>query len=263
MKLTLRRLMKWGAWTLGAIVALLGLYLSVFFFPYPLFPHHAQFAGFSVHSDREIPADLEPVFADARRRVEMMELYRGAIPLRVFICRSHRRFAFLVRLAGKRYAGQGLLISVAGNAFLSEAGMGAVGRRNRGHPAHSRLEGSWSAAVAHEVAHHLVFEELGFKKTRMMPAWKSEGYADFMANRASTASDSDYDFGDRIKLLLDDDSWRHPTGSVDRRHFRWHLLVEYLYAVKGFGFPDLLDETVTEPNTRNEMMAWYRESLSL
>jgi hypothetical protein len=237
MELTLRRLMKWGAWTLGAIVALLGLYLSVFFFPYPLFPHHAQFAGFSVYSDREIPADLEPVFADARRRVEMMELYRGAPPLRVFM--------------------------VAGNAFLSEAGIRAVGRRNRGHPAHSRLEGSWSAAVAHEVAHHLVFEELGFKKTRMMPAWKSEGYADFMANRASTASDSDYDFGDRIKLLLDDDSWRHPTGSVDRRHFRWHLLVEYLYAVKGFGFSDLLDETVTEPNTRNEMMAWYRESLSL
>jgi len=260
MRLSIRRLMKWGIWALGGIVVLLGLYLSVFFFPYPLFPHHAEFAGFSVYSDRKIPAEFEPVFSDARHRVEKMELYRGEPPLRIFICRSHRRFALLVRLAGKRYAGQGLLISVAGNAFLSETGIEAVARRNRGRPAHSRLDGSWSAAIAHEVAHHLVFAELGFKKTRMIPAWKSEGYADYSANLASTAADPDYDFRDRISLLLDDSSWQHPTGSIDRRHFRWHLLVEYLCAVKDLGFSDLLDERVTEGGTRSEMMAWYEES---
>lgn len=262
MKLRLRRLVKWGAWSLGAIAGLFGLYLSVFFFPYPLFPHHAEFAGFSVYSDREISTDLEPVFVDARRRVEKMELYRGAPPLRIFICRSQRRFALLVRLAGKRYAGQGLLISVAGNAFLSEKGIEAVARRNEGRPAHSRLNGSWPAAIAHEVAHHLVFEEVGFKKTRAIPAWKSEGFADYSANLAPTASDSDYDFQNRISLLLDDSSWQHATGSVDRRHFRWHVLVEYLCAVKNFGFPDLMDETVTEPDAWNQMMAWYEGSRS-
>jgi hypothetical protein len=256
----MRRLLRWGAWTLGAIVALLGLYLSVFFLPYPLFPHHAEFAGFSVYSDREIPQDLEFVFDDARRRVDAMELARDAALPRIFICRSQRLFAFLIRLAGKRHAGQGLLISAAGNSFLSETGIESVARRSGGRPAHSRLQGSWSAAVAHEVAHHVIYAELGFKRVRRIPAWKSEGYADYAANVASAMSDPDYDFQSRIRLLLDEEFWERPSGPVDRRHFRWHVIVEYLFAVKGLEFSELLDATVTEGSAWNEMMAWYRGS---
>jgi hypothetical protein len=254
----MRRLLKWGAWTLGAIVTLLGLYLSVFFLPYPLFPHHAEFVGFSVYSDREIPNDFEFVFDDARRRVDAMELARDAALPRIFICRSQRLFVFLIRLSGKRHAGQGLLISAAGNAFLSEAGIENVARRSRSRPAHSRLQGSWSAAIAHEVVHQVVYSELGFRKARKTPVWKSEGYADYAANVAAAKSDPDYDYQARIRLLLDEEFWQRPSGQVDRRHFRWHVMVEYLCAVKGLEFSDLLDETVTEGSVWNEMMTWYR-----
>ena len=67
----------------------------------------------------------------------------------------------------------------------------------------------------------------------------------------------DYGFKRRVELLIDEDSWRSATGFVDRRHFRWHLLVEYLVAVKGLTFAELMEEGVTEENTRVEMMGWF------
>lgn len=257
MKFTIRRVGRWFLWGLGAVVTLFGLYLSVFFFPYPLFPHQIEYAGFSVYSDREIPEDFNLVLDEARIRVEAMELYRGAAPPRIFVCQSQRLFVFFIKLAGKRHVGQGLLISIAGNAFFSETMIGSVGQRNRGGPVHTRMQGSWAAAIAHETAHHLIFSEIGFNKARRTPVWKSEGYADFSANLASAKADLDYDFRSRIGLLLDDDSWQSTVGFIDRRHFRWHVLVEYLCSVKGLTFTDLMDAGVTEELARSQMMAWY------
>ena len=257
MKSRIRKVAKWGAVTLVVAVVLFGLYLSVFFFPYPLFPHHTEHAGFSVYSDREISQDFELVLEDARFRVEGMELYRGGSNPRLFFCFSQRKFETLVKLAGKRYAGQALVISAAHNAFFSEEGIEAIGRRNSGRPVNSRLQGSGSAAIAHEVAHLQMIAVVGARGGRGMPRWKSEGYADFAANLAATASDSEYEFSRRVEFLLDDDHWQPPITTFDRRHFRWHLLVEYLCSVKGLTFGDLMDAGVTEESARAEMMAWY------
>ena len=257
LNIRIRQIAKWALLGLAVIVVLFGLYLSLFFLPYPLFPHHMEHAGFSAYSDREIPQEFELILEDARFRVEGMELYRGDRDLRLFFCFSQRKFENFVKLSGKRYAGQALVISVAGNAFFSKQGIEAVGRRNGGRPNHSRLEGSWSAAIAHELAHDLVFDEVGYRKTRQIPVWKSEGYADYEAHLTVSASDPDYSLSDRISYLLDDDHWRRPITTFDRRHFRWHLLVEYLCAVKGLTFADLMGEGVTEEGARSEMMAWY------
>ena len=238
-------------------MVLVALYLSVFFLPYPLFPHHTEHAGFSVYSDREIPADFELVLEDARLRVEAMELYNGAKNLRIFVCRSQRLFVFINKLAGKRHWGQALVISAAGNAFFSEEGIEAIGRRNGGRPVHSRLQGSWSAAIAHEVAHLQMGTAAGAREGRGLPSWKSEGYADYAANLAVAASDPDYDFARRVEFLLNDDHWQPPVTTFDRRHFRWHILVEYLCTAKGLGFAELLDDEVTEDNAWRDMMAWY------
>ena len=83
---------------LAVVVSLIGLYLSVFFLPYPLFPHHIEHEGFTVYSDREIAEDFRQVLEYARLRVDAMELYRGQELPRIFVCRSQRLFEFFVRL---------------------------------------------------------------------------------------------------------------------------------------------------------------------
>ena len=123
-----------------------------------------------------------------------------------------------------------------------------------------RIQGSVASAIAHEVAHHLVFSEVGFKKARRIPAWKAEGYADYAANFAAMSADPHYDLRERVALMLDDDAWQSPTGWVDRRHFRWQLMVEYLCSVKGFAFADLMNEKLTETTAHHELTAWYLKS---
>ena len=85
MKISTRRIVKWGLWTLCIVAVGVALYLSVFLLPYPLFPHHIEHAGFSLYSDREIPEDFKRVLEDARLRVDAMELYRGQAPPRIFV----------------------------------------------------------------------------------------------------------------------------------------------------------------------------------
>jgi len=260
MRLLTQRTVRWIALAVGAVAVLLGLYLSVFFFPYPLFPHHMEAAGFSVYADHEIPGSFRLVLQDARRRAEAMPLYRAEAMPRIFVCRSQRCFELLTTLAGKRHAGQGLLVSVAGNAFFSEHGMEAVARRRRTFTPQSRLQGSWSAAIAHEVAHHLVFTELGFFGARHMPAWKAEGYADYTAHLTEGGSDPAREILDYVALLVDDSLWQGPAGAVDRRHFRWQVMVTFLCEVKEVGLTGLLDEDVTEAGTWNALLAWQRRS---
>ncbi len=61
----------------------------------------------------------------------------------------------------------------------------------------------------------------------------------------------------REELLLDDRNWQPPVTSFDRRHFRWHVLVEYLCDVRGLDFAELLDDDVTQDDAWDEMTAWY------
>ena len=184
----------------------------------------------------------------------------GGNDLRIFVCHSPRLFAALNRLAGKRHWGQALVISAAGNAFFSVPGIEEAGRRNGGRVPHSRLEGSWAAAIAHEAAHDLVFAELGSRRGTKVPVWKSEGHADYSANLLPMTSDPDYDLKRRIGWVLDDDLWSGPAGPVDRRHFRWQVLVEFLSGVEGMSFHQILEDSVTEESAWADLMEWYSGS---
>ncbi len=117
MKISIRGLLKWGLWGLGVAAVLVILYASVFFSPYPLFPNHAEFDGFSVYSDREIPDDFSAEIEDVRRRITAMELDHTGGSFRIFLCHSQRKFVTLIKLAVKRNVGHALVISAAGNAF--------------------------------------------------------------------------------------------------------------------------------------------------
>jgi hypothetical protein len=89
-----------------------------------------------------------------------------------------------------------------------------------------------------------------------MPVWKSEGYAEYQANIATTRADDSYHLADRIAFLQDDVFWGRGESTA-RWLFATHLLVEYLCEVRGLRFEDLLEETITEASTRRDMLAWY------
>jgi hypothetical protein len=152
-------------------------------------------------------------------------------------------------------------LSVFGNVFVNQQKVLRVAAHNSRGIRHSRFEGDFGEVIAHEIAHFNVVKAVGFRNAIAVPFWKSEGYAEYQANLAPTRADSSYDFTERIDLLMDRAFWGS-DDSIARRLFEWHLLVEYLGEVKGFGLNDLIDEAVTEASVRDEMLEWYEEQRS-
>jgi hypothetical protein len=146
------------------------------------------------------------------------------------------------------------------SVYLNEPKIVRVATHNVLGIRHSRFEGDPAEVIAHEVAHGAVVRRLGLRAAVALPAWKSEGYAEYQANLATTRADGSYVFTDRVALLLDDDKWS--GNPVARGLFEWHVLVEFLAEEQGMDLDALVDENVTEASTREKMLAWYRRGQS-
>jgi hypothetical protein len=254
-----RSLRNFGKWFLrGVLVALVFLVLGVVILaaPFPLFAHKATFDEFTVHARQPLRHDIGDVIESARTRIAAMEYARPGEKCRVFICDSERFYSLFTFLARKSSDSMGLGLSFFGNVYLNETKIERVAAQNYAGIRHSRFEGDFAEAIAHEIAHFNVVKALGYRAAIGMPVWKSEGYAEYQANRAATRADSSYVFTDRIDLLRNDYVWGG-GNTGPRQLFEWHLLVEFLADVDGFDLEDLIDESVTEAFAREKMLAWY------
>jgi hypothetical protein len=253
-----------GKWVLRIfliVFILLLLNIAALAYPNPLFAHKQRFEEFTVYSSQPVPADFERVIEDARARVEAMENARPGARHRVYICSDSKRYAILAFLSRRSSNSMAIGLSVFGNIYMNEPKIRRMAAENYGGIRHSRFEGDFAEAIAHEIAHFNVVKTLGFWKAIDMPVWKSEGYAEYQANIAATRGDSSYRFADRVDLLMNRNFWG--GGSFARQLFEWHLLVEFLADVKGIGLEDLVEEAINEQDARREMLAWYEERRSV
>jgi hypothetical protein len=151
-------------------------------------------------------------------------------------------------------------LSALDNVYVNLSKVERMAASNYAGIRHSRYEGNVAEAIAHEIAHFNIVDSAGYRAARGMPLWKSEGYAEYQANIAATRADRSYALSDRIALLLDDSLWGGGE-SMARRLYESHLLVEFLYDVKGFDLDDLLDASVTDIATRQDMLSWYADQI--
>jgi hypothetical protein len=235
------------------------LYVGVLVYPGPLFAHHQRVGGLRISSDRVPSVDVEELEADVARRLAAMEHEAGSKTYNVFLCHSPRRYRFFAILTRRTPTSQAIVLSAPGNIFVSMPRLAQFVAHRGDVFRHSRFEGNLAFAIAHEVAHLRVAVGLGQGVSRSLPAWKSEGWADYQASLAAIRSDPDYDLAQRIELLDDSTYWQDP-GLRARRFFKWQLLVEFLAEVRSFRFEDLNRPSVTESETWEEMRAWHRGS---
>jgi hypothetical protein len=239
--------------------ALATLYVLSLALPTPAFAHREHFGEFTVYSTESLPDDFARIVEEARSRTVVMENARRGERYRVFLCDDtrFRIFAFLTRRNPHSMA---IGLSAFGNIFVNQPRVQFIASHNPAGIRHSRFEGNLAEVIAHEIAHFNVVHSIGYRASMHMPVWKSEGYAEYQANLASTNADEAYRFTERVDQLRDDALWENAFA---RRLFAWHLYVEFLAEVRGFSLADLLDADVTEGAARTEMFAWRDEQRGL
>jgi hypothetical protein len=225
----------------------------------PLFAHKNSYNEFTIYSRQPIPEEFAQIFANVRTRIDAMENAQPGKVCRVFLCGNERLYSFFTLLTPRSSDSMALGLSYLGNIYINETKVRRMAAQNYGGIRHSRFEGNYAEVIAHEIAHFNVMKALGFGRATSMPVWKSEGYAEYQANIASTRADSSYVFTDRTDLLLNDAFWGY-EHSPARRLFAWHVLVEFLAEVKGLDLEDLIDDDVTEWSTRQELISWFEQS---
>jgi hypothetical protein len=248
-----------GKWTLRVVVLVLilvALDVAILAYPNLLFAHKSRFHEFTVYSNEPLPSQFDRVIDDVRKRIQSMEKARPGAPCDIYLCDTEKLYSFFTRLTRMPSDSMAFCLSAFGNIYMNETKIRRIAEHNTGGIRHCRYQGDYAELIAHEIAHFNVVKSLGFRRTVGMPLWKNEGYAEYQANIAATRADSSYAFSDRVDLFLNVAFWGG-EDSIARRLYKWHILVEFLAEEKGYGLEELIDESVTESSTLNEMLAWY------
>ena len=193
-----------GTWMLRGLLVLfllVALDIAALAFPYPLFAHRQEFGEFTVCSSRPIPDGFAEVIEDARVRAAAMEHARPGADYRVFVCGDERLYSVFAFLTRKSPHSMAIGLSVFRNMYLNEPKIRRVGAHNALGIRHAYFEGDLAEVIAHEIAHANVVERLGYWRALSMAEWKSEGYAEYQANRAAKRADDSYAFADRVAII--------------------------------------------------------------
>ncbi len=98
---------------------------------------------------------------------------------KLFLCSSFTELTLFSPASGKAFAFNFPLLQ---NIFLAESVVSRNIIRSNTTVNNAR---TLSSVIAHKIVHSLLENKLGLITYRMRPAWKNEGYCDFIANEIS------------------------------------------------------------------------------
>jgi hypothetical protein len=208
-------------------------YLVLLCNPGVFFRYSFTHGGMAVFSDEPIPASARRVIELAESRLAQSPVLHGraARTIRIYICNRKWRF---ILFANTRYKVGGIAYApLTNNVFLRGAHFDSnrlVGPSGGEVPGERTL----TYYIAHEVMHTVVADHLSVVAHWRLPAWKNEGYADYVAK----GSDFDYD-----QVVL---QFRRGARELDPArsglYLRYHLLVAYLLDKRRIGVHRMLAE---------------------
>jgi len=198
-----------------------GLYIVLLAFPYPLFSYIERFHDITIYSDRPVSPNLRFAVDSVTEHLRKSPLNDKSLHHRIFICNSDWRF-FL--FANRDYHAAGINQAwLNRNIFLR--------RSDTEHnlliaPSGRPVPGERTLAyfMTHEIVHSLEVRFLGRWSYLQLPAWKREGYADYVAKAPNFIS------AERLAALRRNAPEMNPKGSG--LYLRHHLLVAYLLDVQ-------------------------------
>lgn len=121
--------------------------------------------------------------------------------------------------------------------------------------------------LAHEAVHCLQYDKLGFwhsNPVANIPAWKWEGYAEYIARQNETQKN----LAANIKRLIRVEQTAHNgwinfsdgTGTVIS-YYKYWLLVQFCMDIKRITYQQVLESNVAEEAIQIEMLRWYQQQL--
>ena len=197
-----------------ALYSLVATYVLLLCFPQVLFAHQVTYRNFTVYSRQPLDQSVYVMLDKVEARLATSEINNTQVRRKIFLTNSQRLYSMLSLYLDANSFGKGFGILPTNNVFINEADV-ARDLVFRKAPAFNQR--SLSEVVAHEVTHLLIREKFGYVKNVTMPAWKREGYAEYVSGGTTI------DYATGVNL------WKtNPQNDRGYQYFKYYMLVKYL-----------------------------------
>ena len=212
----LRRLPAWIA----------AIYLLLLSFPQVLFAHQLSYRNLTVYSREPIDTSIRNVLDRVESRLAASKIDDDIKP-RIFLTNGFDVYALLSLYVGSNSFAKSYAALPTSNIFINKADAARDLVFRRGLPSNER---SLSGVIAHEMTHLWMRKRFGYWRNIAMPAWKKEGYAEYVAG----GSTLDYETGLRM--------WSaNPRDSTGYQYFKYYMLVRFLLEHEELSVDALVD----------------------
>ncbi len=195
-------------------VSLAAAYLFLLCFPQVLFAHEVSYKNFTVHSMEAMDHNVYAVLDKVESSLATSAINNPTVKPQVFLINSHRLYKLMSLYLGGNSFGKAFPMLPTNSIFINRSDL-ANDLVCRSAPADNQR--SLSGVIAHETTHLLIRKRFGYWRNLTMPAWKKEGYSEYVAG----ASTLDYETGVQ--------RWKaNPKDGSGYQYFKYHMLVKHL-----------------------------------
>jgi hypothetical protein len=207
-------------------VGVLGIaYLLLLAFPQPLFAHTLAYGNFTVYARAPIDSRMTAVLDGVESRLRTAGIESRAVRPRIFLTGSSRFYRAIRLGVGQNSFGNGFGALPTRNVFINrhDAAQDRVFREAASHSSRGL-----TGVIAHEVTHLAVRQRVGYWRNLRLPAWKTEGYAEYVAGESTLP----FETGLRL--------WQaSPRDGTGYQYFRYFQIVKHLLERKQVSVDDL------------------------
>jgi hypothetical protein len=202
-------------------------YILLLCFPQVLFGHQVSTGNLTIYSREPFDQNINTVLDRVQQRLAASPINSADVKPRIFLTNSFGFYSVLSVYIGDNSFGKGFAALNRDNVFINKSDA-ASDLVFRNAPAHNQR--SLSGVIAHEITHLLVRKRYGYWRTLTMPAWKKEGYAEYIAG----GSTLDYETGVRM--------WKaNPRKGAGYQYFKYYMVVKYLLENDRISVDDLFN----------------------
>ena len=216
-------------------------YIFLLSFPQALFAYETTHNNFKVYSREPLDPNIHAILDSVESRLSASSINDKGLKTRIFISNSHGLYKLLSLYVGGNSFAKGFAALPTNNVFVNKSD---VARDLVFRDAQEYRERSLSGVVTHEVAHLLVREKFGHFRNLTLPAWKQEGYSEYVAGGTLL----DQEMGVR--------RWKeNPADDSGYRYFKYYMLVKYLIDVKKLSVEDVFTRDFDVRSLEREVLS--------
>ncbi len=212
-----------GTWKTNLVVAVIGVsYLLVLKFPQVLFSSKIEYKGITVYSSENISEPfrfLEKTYA----LIQRSKIHNKSQKFNVYIVKSHAQYRFFAPFSPGSF---GIYYPLIGSIFINKIDP-VTKRVSRATDLRTR---ALYSVVSHEITHQMLNEDLGFYKFMRLPAWKNEGYSEYISGSTTISEQEGFSMIKKGEISK--------TGSG--KYFLYAKVTSYLLKDRGISFDEFI-----------------------